>query len=56
MFYAAAAESLSLVQGEIEELSLAAEGEYRSVRCRQRHAILLIIPCLESPAITEVPL
>jgi hypothetical protein len=31
MFYAAAAESLSLVQGEIEELSLAAEGEYRSV-------------------------
>jgi hypothetical protein len=31
MFYAAAAESLSLVQGEIEELSIAAEGEYRSV-------------------------
>jgi hypothetical protein len=31
MFYAAAAESLSVVQGEIEELSLAAEGEYRSV-------------------------
>ena len=31
MFYASAAESLSLVQGEIEELSLAAEGEYRSV-------------------------
>jgi len=32
MFYAAAAESLSVVQGEIEELSLAAEGEYRKSR------------------------
>lgn len=32
MFYAAAAESLSLVQGEIEEISLAAEGEYRKSR------------------------
>jgi hypothetical protein len=30
MFYAAAAEALSTVQGDIEELSLAAEGEYRS--------------------------
>ncbi|KAH9847064.1 BAR domain-containing family protein [Lenzites betulinus] len=29
MFYATAAEALSSVQGEIEELSLAAEGEYR---------------------------
>ena len=29
MFYATAAESLSAVQGEIEELSVAAEGEYR---------------------------
>ncbi|SJL08785.1 related to BAR domain protein [Armillaria ostoyae] len=29
MFYAAAAEALSSVQGEIEELSVAAEGEYR---------------------------
>ncbi|EEB93317.1 hypothetical protein MPER_08045, partial [Moniliophthora perniciosa FA553] len=29
MFFAAAAESLSGVQGEIEELSVAAEGEYR---------------------------
>ena len=31
MFYATAAESLSSVQGEIEELSVAAEGEYRYV-------------------------
>ncbi len=30
MFYAAAAEALSSVQGEIEELSVAAEGEYRA--------------------------
>ncbi|KAK0190032.1 hypothetical protein F5146DRAFT_1139557 [Armillaria mellea] len=29
MFYAATAEALSSVQGEIEELSVAAEGEYR---------------------------
>ncbi len=29
MFYATAAEALSTVQGEIEELSVAAEGEYR---------------------------
>jgi hypothetical protein len=29
MFYATAAESLSGVQGELEELSVAAEGEYR---------------------------
>ena len=28
-FYATAAESLAAVQGEIEELSVAAEGEYR---------------------------
>ncbi|KAK0190028.1 BAR domain-containing family protein [Armillaria mellea] len=32
MFYAAAAEALSSVQGEIEELSVAAEGEYRKSR------------------------
>lgn len=31
IFYATAAEALSTVQGEIEELSVAAEGEYRSV-------------------------
>ena len=31
MFYATAAEALSTVQGEIEELSVAAEGEYRYV-------------------------
>jgi len=31
MFYTAAAEGLSAVQGDIEELSLAAEGEYRFV-------------------------
>lgn len=31
IFYATAAEALSSVQGEIEELSVAAEGEYRSV-------------------------
>lgn len=29
MYFAAAAEALSGVQGEIEELSVAAEGEYR---------------------------
>jgi len=29
VFFAAAAETLSAVQGDIEELSLAAEGEYR---------------------------
>ena len=29
MFYASAAEALSTAQGEIEEFSLAAEGEYR---------------------------
>ncbi len=29
MFFATAAEALSGVQGEIEELSVAAEGEYR---------------------------
>jgi len=29
MYFTIAAESLSTVQGEIEELSLAAEGEYR---------------------------
>jgi len=32
VYFAAAAEALSLVQGEIEELSLAAEGEYRKSR------------------------
>ncbi|KAK0462841.1 BAR domain-containing family protein [Desarmillaria tabescens] len=32
MFHAAAAEALSSVQGEIEELSVAAEGEYRKSR------------------------
>ncbi|KDQ52559.1 hypothetical protein JAAARDRAFT_40171 [Jaapia argillacea MUCL 33604] len=32
MFYAAAAEALSGVQGEVEELSVAAEGEYRKSR------------------------
>ncbi|KAH9946565.1 BAR domain-containing family protein [Amylocystis lapponica] len=32
MFYATAAESLSAVQGEVEELSVAAEGEYRKSR------------------------
>ncbi|ESK86340.1 cytoplasmic protein [Moniliophthora roreri MCA 2997] len=32
MFFAAAAEALSGVQGEIEELSVAAEGEYRKSR------------------------
>ena len=31
MFFSVAAESLSAVQGEIEELSVAAEGEYRCV-------------------------
>ena len=31
MFHATAAEALSSVQGEIEELSVAAEGEYRYV-------------------------
>ena len=29
MFHATAAEALSSVQGEVEELSVAAEGEYR---------------------------
>jgi hypothetical protein len=29
IFYSTAAEALSTVQGEIEELSVAAEGEYR---------------------------
>jgi hypothetical protein len=29
LYYNAAAEALSTVQGEIEELSVAAEGEYR---------------------------
>ncbi|KAI0791375.1 BAR domain-containing family protein [Abortiporus biennis] len=32
LFYATAAEALSTVQGEIEELSVAAEGEYRKSR------------------------
>ncbi|KAI0687818.1 BAR domain-containing family protein [Cytidiella melzeri] len=32
IFYATAAESLSAVQGELEELSVAAEGEYRKSR------------------------
>ncbi|KAI0808112.1 BAR domain-containing family protein [Fomes fomentarius] len=32
LFYASAAEALSTVQGEIEELSVAAEGEYRKSR------------------------
>ncbi|EMD35837.1 hypothetical protein CERSUDRAFT_84922 [Gelatoporia subvermispora B] len=32
VFYATAAESLSAVQGEVEELSVAAEGEYRKSR------------------------
>ncbi|KAI0328958.1 hypothetical protein GY45DRAFT_1325662 [Cubamyces sp. BRFM 1775] len=32
MFYASAAEALSTAQGEIEEFSLAAEGEYRKTR------------------------
>ena len=31
VFYATAAEALSSVQGEIEELSVAAEGDYRWV-------------------------
>jgi hypothetical protein len=29
MYFSVAAEALSTVQGEIEELSVAAEGEYR---------------------------
>jgi hypothetical protein len=29
VYFSAAAEALSTVQGEIEELSVAAEGEYR---------------------------
>jgi hypothetical protein len=29
MYFSIAAESLSTIQGEIEELSVAAEGEYR---------------------------
>ena len=32
IYYATAAEALSTVQGELEELSVAAEGEYRCVR------------------------
>jgi hypothetical protein len=31
MFFSIAAEALSTIQGEIEELSVAAEGEYRYV-------------------------
>jgi len=31
IYFSTAAEALSSVQGEIEELSVAAEGEYRSV-------------------------
>ena len=42
MFYATAAEALSTVQGEIEELSVAAEGEYRYVAISPP----LALPCL----------
>jgi hypothetical protein len=31
IYFSSAAEALSAVQGEIEELSVAAEGEYRQV-------------------------
>ena len=41
MFYATAAEALSTVQGEIEELSVAAEGECRYVALTPRLTLCL---------------
>ena len=44
MFYATAAEALSTVQGEIEELSVAAEGEYRYAFLNKRPSESLAEP------------
>ncbi|KAG5327938.1 hypothetical protein C0989_010954, partial [Termitomyces sp. Mn162] len=55
LYFSTAAEALSTVQGEIDELSVAAEGQYRSVQSpsfsNTPHSRRL-----ESPATTEVPL
>ena len=55
-YFAAAADALSTVQGEIEELAVAAEGEYRCVRRPFRAAQRLMCAGLGSLATTEVPL
>lgn len=60
IYFSTAAEALSSVQGEIEELSVAAEGEYRSVKlsvivmCRTKSQLLYFT--LGSPGTTEIPL
>ncbi|KNZ71338.1 hypothetical protein J132_00017 [Termitomyces sp. J132] len=55
LYFSTAAEALSTVQGEIDELSVAAEGQYRSIQSpsfsNTPHS-----RCLESPTTTEVPL
>lgn len=54
MFHATAAEALSSVQGEIEELSVAAEGEYRWDPSSQPNETLTHTPRhVGSLAITE---
>ncbi|KNZ72301.1 Protein GVP36, partial [Termitomyces sp. J132] len=55
LYFSTAAEALSTIQGEIDKLSVAAEGQYRSVQSpsfsNTPHSRRL-----ESPATTEVPL
>jgi hypothetical protein len=58
MYFSTAAESLSGLQGEIEELSVAADGEYRSayISLSFYHAKPYTSYVPGSPATTEVPL
>lgn len=57
LFYAnAAAEALSTVQGDIEELTVSAEGEYRFVSGLGYDANVTLQTCVGSLATTEVPL
>jgi hypothetical protein len=57
LFYSVAAETLSSVQGEIEELSVAAEGDYRCPFSFVFYHLLVTEHALVgSLATTEVPL
>lgn len=56
IFYSTAAEALSTVQGEIEELSVAAEGEYRQVETLiHRATTVLTIKLSGNPATIDCP-
>ena len=55
-YYAFAAEALSAVQGEIEELSVAAEGDYRYCRSFFRRLLFAEHTSVGSLATTEISL